>query len=79
MSRSALALITLLAAAASAGCDVVGAVGKTVTLLVVGDQDIRKLGGQKKSSKHRKVEELIGKGQSIRILTERDFGALVGL
>jgi DNA polymerase-3 subunit epsilon len=65
--------------AASAGCDVVGSVGKTVTLLVVGDQDIRKLAGQQKSSKHRKAEEFIGKGQSIRILTERDFTALVGL
>ena len=65
--------------AASAGCDVVGAVGKTVTLLVVGDQDVRKLGGQEKSSKHRKAEEAIGKGQPIRILTERDFRALVGL
>jgi DNA polymerase-3 subunit epsilon len=65
--------------AASAGCDVVGAVGKTVTLLVVGDQDVRKLGGQAKSSKHRKAEEAIGKGQPIRILTERDFRALVGL
>lgn len=65
--------------AASAGCAVVGAVGKTVTLLVVGDQDVRKLGGQEKSSKHRKAEEAIGKGQPIRILTERDFRALVGL
>lgn len=65
--------------AASAGCDVVGVVGKTVTLLVVGDQDVRKLGGQEKSSKHRKAEVAIENGQSIRILTERDFRALVGL
>lgn len=65
--------------AASAGCAVVEAVGKTVTLLVVGDQDVRRLGGQERSAKHRKAEAAIGKGQPIRILTERDFRALVGL
>jgi DNA polymerase-3 subunit epsilon len=47
------------------------------TLLVVGDQDIRKLAGHEKSSKHRKAEELITKGQSIRILRESDFKELV--
>jgi DNA polymerase-3 subunit epsilon len=65
--------------AASAGCDVVGSVGQTVTILVVGDQDVRRLAGHKKSSKHRKTEELIRKGQAIRILTERDFNAMIGL
>lgn len=65
--------------AASAGCSVVSSVGKTATLLVVGDQDIRKLAGKAKSSKHRRAEELIGMGQSIRILTERDFRDLVAL
>jgi DNA polymerase-3 subunit epsilon len=65
--------------AASAGCAVVGSVGQTVTLLVVGDQDVRRLAGHQKSSKHRKAEELIGKGQAIRILTERDFSAMIGL
>jgi len=65
--------------AAAAGCDVVGAVTGNVTLLIVGDQDVRKLGGREKSSKHRKAEELIAKGQAIRILTERDFKAMVRL
>lgn len=63
--------------AAAAGCAVAGSVGKTATLLVVGDQDIRKLGGHEKSSKHRKAEGLIQKGQALRILRESDFRALV--
>ena len=65
--------------AASAGCDVAGSVGKATTLLVVGDQDVRKLLGHEKSSKHRKAEEMIAKGQVIRILTESDFRMLVAL
>ena len=65
--------------AAHAGCGVAASVGKTTTLLVVGDQDIRKLAGQDRSSKQRKAEELIEKGQPIRILTERDFRALLEL
>ena len=63
--------------AAAAGCDVAGSVGKAVTLLVVGDQDVRKLGGHEKSSKHRKAESLIQRGQALRILRESDFRALV--
>lgn len=59
--------------AANAGCDVADNVSKKTTLLIVGDQDIRKLAGHDKSSKHRKAEELIGKGQPIRILGESDF------
>ncbi len=59
--------------AASAGCSVVGSVGQTVTLLVVGDQDVRRLAGHQKSSKHRKAEELIGKGQA---LTDPDRAGL---
>ena len=43
----------------------------------MGDQDIRKMAGHDKSSKHRKAEELIIKGMQIRILGERDFLALV--
>ena len=46
---------------------------------VVGDQDIRHLAGHEKSNKHRKAEELIAKGQPIRILAERDFAAIVGM
>jgi DNA polymerase-3 subunit epsilon len=63
--------------AAEAGCAVAGSVGQTTTLLIVGDQDVRKLAGHEISSKHRKAEELIAKGQPIRILTERDFCTLL--
>jgi DNA polymerase-3 subunit epsilon len=62
--------------AASAGCEVAASVTNATTLLVVGDQDIRKLAGQSKSRKHRKAEELIEKGQPIRILRETDFRSL---
>jgi len=65
--------------AAQAGCEVVGSVGKTTTLLIVGDQDVRRLAGREKSSKHRKAEELIAEGQTIRVLAERDFRSLIGL
>lgn len=65
--------------AAGAGCEVAGSVGHRTTLLVVGDQDIRRLAGQDKSAKHRKAEELIATGQRIRVLAERDFRALLGL
>ncbi|MEO2015364.1 MAG: exonuclease domain-containing protein [Fuerstiella sp.] len=63
--------------ASAAGCDVKGAVSKKTTLLVVGDQDIRKLSGHKKSTKHRKAEELILTGHPIRILCEADFLSIV--
>lgn len=59
--------------AANAGCDVADGVSKKTTLLVVGDQDISKLAGHDKSSKHRKAEDLIGEGQNLRILGESDF------
>lgn len=48
-------------------------VTKSTTLLVVGDQDLDKLAGHEKSSKHRKAETLIAKGQPLRILGEADF------
>jgi DNA polymerase III subunit epsilon len=63
--------------AANAGCQVDGNVTKHTTLLVVGDQDIRKLAGHEKSLKHRKAEELIGHGQRIRIVGESDFKSIV--
>jgi len=63
--------------AANAGCNVVEGVTKATTLLVVGDQDIRRLAGQAKSSKHRKAESLIAKGQPIRIVGESDFQRLI--
>jgi DNA polymerase-3 subunit epsilon len=65
--------------AASVGCEVDAGVTKRTTLLVVGDQDIQRLAGHEKSSKHRKAEELIRKGQPIRILGETDFRELVRL
>jgi DNA polymerase-3 subunit epsilon len=60
-------------AAAAAGCRVDDGVTKHTTILVVGDQDVRKLTGHEKSSKHVKAEQLIAMGQSIRILGESDF------
>ena len=65
--------------ASRAGCTVADGVTKHTTLLVVGDQDIRLLAGHEKSNKHRKADELIAKGQPIRILAERDFTAIVGM
>lgn len=65
--------------AANAGCEVATSVGRSTTLLVIGDQDVRRLAGHEKSSKHRRAEELIGKGQAIRILGESDFRRLVEL
>jgi DNA polymerase-3 subunit epsilon len=65
--------------ASAAGCEVATGVTKHTTLLVVGDQDIRRLAGHEKSSKHRKAEELINIGQAIRILAESDFQRIVKL
>jgi DNA polymerase-3 subunit epsilon len=65
--------------AAAAGCNVESGVTKKTTLLVVGDQDVQKLAGQSKSSKHRKAEGLIAKGQEIRILRETDFKMLISI
>ena len=62
--------------AASIGCHVASGVTKKTTLLVVGDQDILKLAGHEKSSKHGKAETLIEKGIPIRILQESDFKEL---
>ena len=65
--------------AAGVGCAVVSGVTKKTTLLIVGDQDISKLAGNSKSSKHLRAEELILQGQNIRILKESDFRTLVGI
>jgi DNA polymerase-3 subunit epsilon len=59
------------------GCTVVDGVNKKTTILVVGDQDVKKLAGHEKSSKHRKAEKLIAEGYQIRILQESDFKELV--
>ncbi len=64
-------------AAAAAGCRVDDGVTKHTTLLVVGDQDLKRLVGHEKSSKHMKAEQLIEKGQHIRILGESDFMHIV--
>jgi len=67
------------ALAAKVGCTVAGGVTKDTTILVVGNQDARKLVGHDKSSKHRKAEHLIRKGSAIKILTEKDFAKLARL
>lgn len=63
--------------ASKAGCNVEPNVTKETTLLVVGDLDIKKLGGKEKSSKYVKAERLIARGQNIRIVKESDFKTLV--
>ena len=63
--------------AAQAGCTIAKGVTKKTTLLVVGDQDVTRLAGHAKSSKHRKAEDLIAKGVPIRILRESDFATVV--
>jgi DNA polymerase-3 subunit epsilon len=63
--------------AASIGCAVGSGVTKKTTLLVVGDTDVARLAGHKKSSKHRKAEELAEQGLPIRIIRETDFRELV--
>jgi len=65
--------------AAKIGCTVANGVTKDTTILVVGDQDVKKLAGHDKSSKHRKAESLIKKGQTLRIVRESDFKELVNL
>jgi len=65
--------------AANAGCQVDPSVTQRTTMLVVGNQDIRRLAGHEKSSKHRKAEEFIARGQKTRILCEDDFMRIVKL
>lgn len=63
--------------AANLGFQIGDSVTKKATVLVVGDQDIKRLRpGEKKSSKHLKAESMIAKGFHIRILGESDFMAL---
>ncbi|MFH1081650.1 MAG: exonuclease domain-containing protein [Pseudomonadota bacterium] len=63
--------------AAKIGCTVADGINKKTSILVVGDQDVKKLAGHEKSSKHRKAEKLIAEGRLIRILRESDFKELV--
>jgi len=67
------------ALAGTVGCDVVESVSKKTTMLVVGDQDVAKLAGHDKSSKHRKAVDLIAHGHAIKVLRESDFLRLVSL
>lgn len=67
------------ALSAALGCTPTNGVTKKTTILVVGDQDLTKLAGKDKSSKHVKAEELIASGQDIRIIGESDFLAMVAL
>lgn len=63
--------------AAELGCNVTNSVSKKTTILIVGTQDNFKLNGYKKSSKHRKAEELLIKGIDLKIMSEDDFRNLV--
>ena len=63
--------------AAAIGCQVAEGVTKKTTMLVVGDQDARKLAGYEKSAKQGKAEQLIADGIAIHILAESDFNQLV--
>jgi len=63
--------------AAKLGLSVNASVMKKTSLVVVGDQDIRKPEWGEKSGKHRKAEELIAKGCDILIMSESDFFALI--
>ncbi|WP_063914675.1 exonuclease domain-containing protein [Pseudomonas sp. p21] len=65
--------------AAAMGCEPSNGVTKKTTILVVGDQDLSRLAGKQKSSKHLKAEELIKVGQEIRIISESDFLAMVSI
>ena len=60
-----------------AGAAVEPGVNKKTTIVVVGDQDLERLAGKSKSSKHLKAEEMAANGFAIRILQERDFVALL--
>lgn len=63
--------------AREAGFGVGDNVTAATTILVVGDQDVRRLAGKAVSSKHARAEVLVDKGQSIRIVTESDFRDLI--
>ena len=60
-----------------AGCRVDDGVTKHTTLVVVGIQDTMRLKGARVSSKHQKALDLIGKGKSLRIITESDLMLLL--
>lgn len=63
--------------ATDCGFEVGLSVGRKTTMLVVGIQRESNLAGYSKSSKHRRAEALISKGQDIQILTDKDFQNLI--
>lgn len=63
--------------AIEAGCNYSPNVTKKVTLLVIGEQDQSRLAGKELSSKEIKARELIAKGHSLQLLSEKDFVTLV--
>lgn len=65
--------------AASIGCTVSSSVTKHTTMLVVGNEDVRRLNGKSKSKKQLDAEAWIAKGHHIQFLCEDDFSALVKL
>ncbi|KQO49950.1 exonuclease domain-containing protein [Methylobacterium sp. Leaf85] len=65
--------------ARAAGFDVADNVTKKTTILVVGDQDLRRLAGKAVSGSQLKAEKLVDQGQSIRIVTESDFRDLIAV
>ena len=65
--------------AAQLGCRVEPNVTKRTTMLVIGDQDLCKLAGHRRSRKQRKAEELIQAGHYIQFLSETDFVVLADI
>lgn len=66
-----------LAARANAlGAAIDPGVTSRTTILVVGDQDLRKLNGRTTSSKQRKAQAMIEQGAALRIIAASDFVAL---
>lgn len=63
--------------AARIGCEVAPGVTKATTMLVIGNQDARLPDWGAKSSKQKKAEALVAKGQHLHILSELDFERLV--
>lgn len=63
--------------AGNAGCEVKSSITKTTSYVVVGEQDLELTKGRKRSTKHRKAEEYISQGLPIKILTEKQFLALI--
>lgn len=63
--------------AAAIGCTPTNGVTKKTTILVIGEQDLTIVRSDGKSTKQIKAEDLIQKGQEIRILSESAFDQLL--